>query len=137
MSYDFQKYSTSAHGRYHVKYHIVLATKYRARALEPIADTVKQTLYEIADESEFRIVAMAVEADHVHLIVSSHPGIAVLDIIKRLKQVSTYRLWTQCADELSKFFWKKKIVWTKGYFVSTLGCISEETAIQYVKNQGL
>lgn len=43
----------------------------------------------------------------------------------------------QCADELSKFFWKKKIIWTKGYFASTLGCISEKTVIQYVKNQGL
>ena len=137
MSYDFQKYSTSAHGRYRVKYHIVLVTKYRARALESIADVVKETLYGIADESEFRIMAMAVGADHVHLIVSSHPGIAVLDIIKKLKQVSTYRLWKQCADELSKFFWKKKIIWTKGYFVSTLGCISEKTAIQYMKNQGV
>lgn len=137
MSYDFQKYSTSAHGRYHIKYHIVLATKYRACALAPIADDVKQVLYDIAAESEFRIIALAVEADHVHLIVSSHPGIAVFDIIKRLKQLSTYRLWKRFPNELSKFFWKKRIIWTKGYFVSTLGCISEETAIQYVKNQGL
>ena len=38
---------------------------------------------------------------------------------------------------LKNFYWKKKRkLWTHGYFVSTLGQVSEEKVFNYIKNQG-
>ena len=38
---------------------------------------------------------------------------------------------------LKKFYWKKKrLLWTHGYFVSTVGHVSEDIVFDYIENQG-
>ena len=38
---------------------------------------------------------------------------------------------------LKQFYWKKKrLLWTHGYFVSTIGKVSEKTVFNYIENQG-
>ena len=38
---------------------------------------------------------------------------------------------------LKQFYWKKKcLLWTHGYFVSTIGKVSEKIVFNYIENQG-
>ena len=57
-------------------------------------------------------------------------------IVRRLKQLSTNELWEKQSEHLQKYYWKKKILWSKGYFCSTVGEASEETIEKYIENKG-
>ena len=59
-----------------------------------------------------------------------------ISTVRLLKQLSTRILWNECKTHLSKFFWKKRVVWSNGYFCSTVGEISEKNLIEYINNQG-
>ena len=52
-----------------------------------------------------------------------------------LKQLSTNELWKKQSEHLQKYYWKKKILWSKGYFCSTVGETNEETIEKYIENQ--
>lgn len=50
-----------------------------------------------------------------------------------MKQMTTKYIYDNCLEHIKKFYWKqKRILWTHGYFVSTIGEVSEK----YNKNQG-
>ncbi len=51
---------------------------------------IKQILSDIAKEKDFEIIEMEVDKDHVHLLVSYNPTQSILDIVRLLKQMSTY-----------------------------------------------
>jgi putative transposase len=59
------------------------------------------------------------------------------EIVHKLKQNSTYDMWQKHNQYLSKFYWSgKHYLWTRGYFCSSLGDISEKVAKTYIENQG-
>lgn len=104
-----------------------------------IEDSVIQVFRDIGDMSEFNVIEVGVDANHVHLVVSSKPTLAPVDIVRRLKQISVHRLWNLHYDHLAKFFWGKRrgsTVWTGGYFCESIGPVQEGTILDYVKNQG-
>ena len=53
-----------------------------------------------------------------------------------LKQISTYDMWRLHHDYLQRFFWKEHLLWTRGYFCSSVGDVSEEKLRQYIETQG-
>lgn len=47
--------------------------------------------------------------------------------VRRLKQITAYLIWKENKDYLKNFYWAgKNTLWTNGYFISTIGPISEE-----------
>jgi len=61
------------------------------------------------------------------------PKYAVSDVIKRIKGVTSNKLRKKL-DWLKKVYWKEGVVWSPGYFVSTIG-IDEKEIIKYVRWQ--
>lgn len=53
-----------------------------------------------------------------------------------IKSYTTYHIWKLYPIYLSKQFWKKHTFWTDGYFVCSVGNVSEETLRKYIENQG-
>ncbi len=115
-------------------YHIILVTKYRNQVLDKV--NICQTLIEISFESDFVIVEQNFEPDHVHMIIKSNPSRSVLSLIRRIKSMSTNRLWKQSPQILKKYFWREKTLWSDSYFVCTLGNVSYETIKNYIQSQG-
>ena len=80
--------------------------------------------------------------DHVHFLIRAVPQISPGEIIHKLKQFSTFDVWhnEKCREILSKFYWKNKkhghILWTHGYFCSSVGEASSETIRRYISSQG-
>ena len=123
--------------KYSLKVHIVLVTKYRKQLLQgSIADDVKQKILDIANTRGYEIIAMETDKDHIHFLLSYDATDRVCDIVKIVKQETTYYLWQKYNSVLSKQYWKKKIFWSDGYFACSIGEVSSATIQKYTESQG-
>lgn len=123
--------------KYSLKVHIVLVTKYRKQLLKgSIADDVKQKILDIADTRGYEIIAMETDKDHIHFLLSYDATDRVCNIVKIVKQETTYYLWQKYNSVLSKQYWKKKIFWSDGYFACSIGEVSSATIQKYIESQG-
>ena len=123
--------------KYSLKVHIVLVTKYRKQLLQgSIADDVKQKILDIANTRGYEIIAMETDKDHIHFLLSYDATDRVFDIVKIVKQETTYYLWQKYNSVLSKQYWKKKIFWSDGYFAYSIGEVSSATIQKYIESQG-
>ena len=117
--------------------HIVLVTKYRKQLLKcTIADDVKQKKYDICNSNDYGIIAMEADKDHIHFLISYDTTDRICNIVKLIKQQTTYFLWQKYPNFLSKQYWKKKKFWSDGYFACSIGEVSSATIKKYIENQG-
>lgn len=123
--------------KYSLKVHIVLVTRYLKQLLQgSIADDVKQKILDIANTRGYEIIAMETDKDHIHFLLSYDATDRVCDIVKIVKQETTYYLWQKYNSVLSKQYWKKKIFWSDGYFACSIGEVSSATIQKYIESQG-
>ena len=120
--------------KYSLKVHIVLVTKYRKLLQGSIADDVKQKILDIANTRGYEIIAMETDKDHIHFLLSYDATDRVCDIVKIVKQETTYYLWQKYNSVLSKQYWKKKIFWSDGYFACSIGEVSSATIQKYIES---
>ena len=134
MDYRYNRHNRR---KYSLKVHIVLVTKYRKQLLQgSIADDVKQKILDIANTRGYEIIAMETDKDHIHFLLSYDATDRVYDIVKIVKQETTYYLWQKYNSVLSKQYWKKKIFWSDGYFACSIGEVSSATIQKYIESQG-
>ena len=131
------RYNRHNRRKYSLKVHIVLVTKYRKKLLKgSITDDVKQKIFDIANTRGYEIIAMEADKDHLHLLISYDTTDRVCDIVKIVKQETTYYLWQKYGSFLSKQYWKKRIFWSDGYFACSIGEVSSATIQKYIESQG-
>ena len=131
------RYNRHNRQKYSLKVHIILVTKYRKQLLkDSIADDVKQEILHIANTSDYEIIAIETDKDHIHFLLSYDTTDRVCDIVKIIKQETTYYLWQKYSSVLSKQYWKKKTFWSDGYFACSIGEVSSATIQKYIESQG-
>lgn len=134
MDNSYNRHNRRKHS---LKVHIVLVTKYRKQRLKgSIADDVKQKIFDIANTRGYEIIAMETDKDHMHFLISYDTTDRVCDIVKIIKQKTTYYLWQKYGSFLSKQYWKKRIFWSDGYFACSIGEVSSATIQKYIESQG-
>ncbi len=74
------------------------------------------------------------DKDHLHLLVSIPPTIAVGKVVGIIKQ-NTARFLKQKFPFLKNVYWGTESIWSEGYFVSTVG-INKSVIERYIENQG-
>jgi len=118
-----------------MEYHIVWIPKYRRRILNPgVSDyLVKLFPKALALMPGCEIVEHSIQVDHIHLVVVIPPKYAVSDVVGRIKGVTSSRM-REKFGWLKKIYWKENIVWSPGYFVSTVG-VDEDKILRYVQWQ--
>ena len=79
---------------------------------------------------------MEVDINHIHILVKYKPKISILQIVRKLKQISTINIWKEYPKELKLYFWKENTFWSDGYFACSIGNVSKETIEKYIRNQG-
>ena len=72
--------------------------------------------------------------DHVHVFISATPTTAPVDIVRTLKSKSAITLFKR-NPQLKTFYSRCGALWSRGYFVSTIGHISEDTVRKYIEEQ--
>jgi putative transposase len=84
---------------------------------------------------EIEIYTVNTDQDHVHLLVSIAPKMAVSEAVRILK-CNTARPMYKRFPFLEKVYYDgDRGIWSDGYFVSTVG-INEETIRKYIEHQG-
>jgi putative transposase len=123
-----QKYRTTSHTKYDLKYHLVWITKYR-RAVR-----VRELVREICRANDIEILKGHVGKDHVHLFVSVPPYLSVSKVMQYLKGKTSHKLLMEFAH-LRRHFWGRHL-WARGYFAASSGNITDEVIMQYIATQG-
>lgn len=106
----------------------------------PMFSGKSTTLFSKIERSLFAGKKMKVDknkCDHIYFLIRATPTCKVSEIIHKLKQVSTYDMWQKHYNYLSKVYWSgQHHLWTRGYFCTTIGEVSENTIKKYISNQG-
>jgi putative transposase len=125
----------SGHSAYRTEYHIVWIPKYRRCILNHGLSGYLRKLFPKISRSlpGCEIIEYNIQVDHIHMIMIIPPKYSVADVIGQIKAQSASRLRKKFSW-LSKVYWKENIVWSPGYFVSTVG-IDEKSIIKYVQFQ--
>ena len=83
---------------------------------------------------EIEIVEVNTDRDHIHILLSIPPKMSISDIVKSIK-AKTGLYMRRKFSFLDKVYWDDNGIWSRGYFVSTVG-ISESTIRKYIEMQG-
>lgn len=130
-------YTSKNHSKFSIKYHIIFVVKYRKKLLEKNIDlAMKNIIKNVSKQSDFKIDILETDKNHIHILVDSVPKLSPLQIINRLKSISTNRIWKLFPAFLKKHFWKENTFWSDGYFVCTTGQVSTKAILKYISNQG-
>ena len=125
-----------SHCVYHCDYHIVVVTKYRKKLFNKgVFAYFDLQLAEMTHHyPHLRFKEVNHDQDHIHLLVSIPPTMAVGKVIGLIKQ-NTARALKQKFPFVKDVYWGTEAVWSEGYFVSTVG-INEAMIQKYIEHQG-
>ena len=119
---------------YSLQYHLVWCTKYRKKVLANGVDQdCKEMLQEIAQKYQFRILAMEVMPDHIHLLLDCKPQFFISDMIKIMKGNLARQLFL-AHPELKRELWGGHL-WNLSYCAVTVSDRSREQIMAYIEGQ--
>lgn len=114
-----------------VNYHLVWLPKRRKKVLVgEVENRCRQIIWEVCQENEWKIIALEIMPDHVHLFVNVPPDVAAHKVANAIKGRSSRYLRKEFPHLM-----KLPSLWTHSYFVSTLQHVSSETVRKYIEEQ--
>ena len=125
-----------SHCIYHCDYHLILVTKYRKELFnEGVFAYLKIKLTEVSSHYPLiKIKTVNHDKDHIHLLLSLPPTIAVGKVVGIIKQ-NTAKELKQKFQFIKQSYWGTDSMWSEGYFVTTVGA-NESIIKKYIENQG-
>ena len=120
---------------YDFHFHLVFVTKYRKSIFDTTEkqEELKTLLSSFAEKNGSIIESVEVTPDHVHLVLSFPPKFAPSSIVKSFKGAAA-REWFKLHPEDKQKLYKGHL-WSPSFFMRTVGVVSRETVMEYVKNQ--
>jgi putative transposase len=74
-----------------------------------------------------------IQVDHIHIIMVVPPKYAVSNVVGCIKG-RTASMLRKKFEWLGKVYWKENIIWSPGFFVTTVG-LDEKMIMNYVRHQ--
>lgn len=125
--------SSLSHTKWKCQYHIVFIPKYRRKAMYGrVKKDMREIIKTLCDYKKVEIIEGAVCVDHVHLCVSIPPKLRVSEFMGYLKGKSALMIFDRHPDMGSKY---NRHFWARGYYVATVGDITEDTIRAYIAEQ--
>lgn len=117
---------------YNLGYHLIWCPKYRRSVLiGAVEKRLKELLIQKATEIGISIIQLEVLPDHVHLFVKSAPTAAPHWVVQQLKGYTSHEL----REEFPTLKSRLPSLWTRSYYVESVGHISEDTVRRYIEEQ--
>nr|WP_197708644.1 IS200/IS605 family transposase [Vibrio tapetis] len=115
--------------------HLVFVTKYRRGVFtKEMLDRTKEIMKETCKQMDCELLEFGGEHDHVHLMVSIHPKVAVSNLVGKLKGKSSYMLRREYWERIKTMLWGNHF-WSPSYCVVSCGGASLDVVKQYIENQ--
>lgn len=122
-----------SHCKWECQYHIVFIPKYRKKVLYgKVRDDIREIIKTLCKYKRVKIIAGAVCSDQVHLCVSIPPKLSVSEFVGYLKGKSALMKYDKHPEMGNK--WDRSF-WVRGYYVVTVGNITEENVKEYILKQ--
>lgn len=95
-----------------------------------VAQRCEQLIREKCEQKGWQVLTLAIQPDHLHLFVRCFPSTSAAEVVKECKGVTSFTL-------RKEFPALKKLpsMWTRSYFASTAGNISQQTIQKYIDAQ--
>lgn len=130
-----RRFSKQNHSVYDLTYHLVLVTKYRRRCID---NALLTRLREITEQRcrdwGGALLEFNGEADHVHILFSIPPAVALSSFVNNLKTTSSRLIRKEYSHHLRAFFWKP-VFWSCSYCVISTGGASIDVIRKYIEGQ--
>jgi putative transposase len=128
MPNDYQR---DEHRVHLIVYHLVWTPKRRKPVLTgSIASDCKALIEKKCLEHGWTILELAVQPDHVHLLVQAWPTTSAAEIVKECKGLTSHEL--RMRYPILK---RLPSLWTRSYFAATAGNVSAEVIQGYIAAQ--
>ena len=126
----------SSHSVYRLQYHVVWVCKYRRRILNPaMCSYIREILPKLLrSKPGVEIETIGFDGDHVHMVLVIPPKYSIASVMGVLKSQSSSKIRDRF-KWLEKVYWKERVLWSPGYFVSSVG-VDEAVIRRYVEYQG-
>ena len=95
-----------------------------------IKERTQAIILDLCPENKWRLIALEIMPDQVHLFIESPTTFSPSVIIKRVKGRLSHHLRKEFPELL-----KLPTLWTPSYFCATTGAASTETIKKYIENQ--
>lgn len=126
------RYSSFKHGVYACEYHVIWCTKYRRPVLSAaIQNRLKELILAQQDVYGYKIRALETMPDHLHMLMSVPPNVAVTSVIGRIKGFTSKVI----REEFPAMRTRLPSLWTRSKFVATTGSVTLNVLKKYVENQ--
>ncbi len=126
------------HGRhvvFNLHVHLVFVTKYRRRVFtKAILDDLRDVFTRICSDFEAELVEFDGEEDHVHLLVTYPPKMAISRLVNSLKGVSSRLIRQKRYPSVQKRLWGDSL-WSPSYFAGSCGGAPISIIRQYIEQQ--
>lgn len=127
------KANSLSHTKWMCKYHVVFTPKYRRKIIyAQYRESLIEIFQRLCSFKGVEIIEGHMMIDHVHLLLSIPPRIAVSDFMGYLKGKSALMMFDKHANLKYKF--GNRHFWSEGYYVSTVG-LNEATIKKYIQEQ--
>jgi putative transposase len=114
-----------------INYHFVFVPKRRRPVLtQKVAERLQEIVFELVVENRWKLIAVEIMPDHVHLLLNIKPGDSASDVARRIKGRSAKLLREEFPQLL-----KLPCMWTPSYFVGSVGNVSTEIVRKYIEQQ--
>jgi putative transposase len=114
-----------------IVYHLVWCPKRRKAVLVGgVAQDCRDLIVAKCVEHGWHVEELAIQPDHVHLFVRTWPTTSAADVLKEVKGVTSRELRLKY-PQLRRL----PSLWTRSYFASTAGNVSQETIRRYIAAQ--
>ena len=131
LSAEAQEYRRTENSVSSINYHFVFVPKRRKAVLvHDIATRLQAIIFDLVQEHGWKLIALEIMPDHVHLFVNAPTHESAADIARWTKGRSSKML-----REEFPHLKKLPTLWSPSYFVATTGKASTETIRMYIENQ--
>jgi len=124
-------YQRDEHRVHLIVYHLIWCPKRRKAVLVgTVAQECERLIRATCEHHGWTVLEVAVQPDHVHLLVRVFPTNAASEVIKEVKGFTAHAL-RATYPSLKRL----PSLWTRSYFASTAGNVSQETIQRFIEAQ--
>ena len=116
-------------------HHFQWCTKYRYKMFRKTKNALlcKASIEHTAKRHNIEVKEISVMPDHVHVIAQIPPTMSQSEAMRILKGGSSYEIFR--LNEKFRLRYPEGSLWSRGNFKDSVGRLTEETALDYVRNQ--
>ncbi len=126
---------TGRHCVFNLHVHLVFVTKYRKKVFtKKILDDLHEHFTSICHSFEATLVEFDGDGDHVHLLVTYPPKMAIAKLVNSLKTASSRIIRKKNYPSIQRALWGGQL-WSPSYFAGSCGGASLEVVKRYIDGQ--